>query len=496
MNNTILQMRGISKEFPGVLALDDINFDLSKGEVHVLFGENGAGKSTLIKIISGALEKTSGTIIIDGQSFKIQNPKHAIQLGIGTIYQELNLVPELTVAENLFLGREPSTKGGWVDNQQINEKTTEILLNLGVNVDPNLKISGLSIAMRQMTEISKAISMDCRILILDEPTSALTWQEIEQLFKIIRKLKQDNVAIIYISHRIEEIFEIGDRVTVLRDGKVVGTKNIKNTNQSELIQMMVNRELKEFYPKRTVKIGKESLRVEGLSRKKELEDINFAAHRGEILGLTGLMGSGRTELAMAIFGVNSIDGGKIYVHGRSYDINSPRKAMQLGLGYLPEDRQLQGLVLKLSLAENISLTDLEQISVKGVINFSAEYKQAKKAIKDLHIKATGVDQKVRYLSGGNQQKVVVGKWLACQTDIFILDEPTRGIDVAAKVEIYHLMNALADQGSTIIMISSELPEVIGMCDRIMVMRKGCIRGIFDSSKVTQEALLKCELGVE
>lgn len=496
MERTVLQMRGIRKEFPGVIALEDVDFDLKRGEVHVLFGENGAGKSTLIKIISGALEKTRGTIHINGQITPIQNPKHALQLGICTIYQELNLVPELTVAENIFLGREPASRSGWIDNKNMNEKTAQILSNLGVDIDPELKISGLSIAMRQMAEISKAISMDCRILILDEPTSALTWQEIKHLFKIIEKLKEENVAIIYISHRIEEIFEIGDRVTVLRDGKVVGTRNIEDTQQSELIQMMVNRELKEFYPPRSVEIGKESLRVEGLSQKGKLDDINFSSHRGEILGLTGLMGSGRTELAMALFGVDPIDGGTIYLNGEACKIDSARKAMQLGLGYVPEDRQLQGLVLKLSLAKNISLTDLEQVSSKGLINFQAEHKQAQKAIQNLHIKTTGPDQKVRFLSGGNQQKVVIGKWLACQTDIFLLDEPTRGIDVAAKVEIYQLINSLAARGATIVLISSELPEVIGMCDRIIVMREGRINGIFDSSTVTQEILLKCELGVE
>ena len=496
MESAILQMREIRKEFPGVVALDNVDLDLKKGEVHVLFGENGAGKSTLIKIISGALEKTSGTIRINDQITPIQNPKHALELGICTIYQELNLVPELTVGENIFLGREPISSSGWINNKKLTVKTGHILDDLGVDIDPEVKVSGLSIAMRQMTEISKAISMDCKILILDEPTSALTWQEIKHLFKIIRKLKKQNVAIIYISHRIEEIFEIGDRVTVLRDGKVVGSRDIENTGQSELIQMMVNRELKEFYPQRSVKIGEESLCVEELSSQPKLEDISFSARRGEILGLTGLMGSGRTELALAIFGVDPIDEGNIYINGKQCKINSPRKAMQLGLGYVPEDRQLQGLVLKLSLAKNISLTNLEQVSSKGMINFQAEHKQAEKAIKDLRIKATGTDQEVRNLSGGNQQKVVIGKWLACQTDIFILDEPTRGIDVAAKVEIYNLINSLADQGATIILISSELPEVLGMCDKIMVMREGRINGLFESKKVNQEILLKCELGVE
>lgn len=488
-------MQQIRKEFPGVVALDGVDFDLRSGEVHVLLGENGAGKSTLVKIISGAHTKNSGTLLIDGIPLEIQNPGHALKLGIATIYQELNLVPKLTVAENIFLGREPVRKGGWIHTRRMVADARRVLSRLGVDIAPDATVAELGIAPKQMVEISRAISTDCRILILDEPTSALTWQEIEQLFKTIARLKESGVAIIYISHRIEEIFEIGDRVTVLRDGKVVGTRDTAKIEPQELIRMMVARELKEYYPKRSVEIGEEALCVEHLSRSGVLEEINFLVRKGEILGLTGLMGSGRTELARAIFGVDSIDTGAIYVNGQRCKIDSPRRAIELGLGYMTEDRQLQGLILKLSLGKNISLPDLDRVSKVGFIKTGSERRLAEHFIRELQIKTTGPDQLARDLSGGNQQKVVIGKWLACYADIFILDEPTRGVDVAAKVEIYQLMNSLTADGAAIIVISSELPEVIGMCDRILVMRQGRINGEFEAAEVTQEALLECELGV-
>ena len=491
----ILEMRHICKKFPGVVALDDVNFQLYEGEVHVLLGENGAGKSTLIKIISGAYSKDSGAMILEGIPADIQSPGHALELGIGTIYQELNLVSQLTVAENIFLGREPVNKLGIIDSRQVIRNARNVLAALKVEIDPQARVVDLGIAQQQIVEILKAISMQMKILILDEPTSALTCQEIEKLFETIRQLKEKGVGIIYISHRIEEIFEIGDRVTVLRDGRVVRTCSIDAVDSSDLIRLMVARELKEHFPKRKAMIGAEALRVEHLTRTDILDDINFVLQKGEILGITGLMGSGRTELARAIFGVDGIDSGNIYINGKKWVIDSPRKAIEAGLGYMTEDRKLQGLIFKLSVGKNISLASLDRVSNLGIIMTESEQQLAKRFIQELQIKTTGPDQLVQSLSGGNQQKVVIAKWLACQSDIFIFDEPTRGIDVAAKVEIYQLMNTLTARGAAIIMISSELPEVIGMSDRILVMCHGRINGEFDPSNILQEELLKCGLGI-
>lgn len=496
LRKTVLKLEHICKEFPGVVALDNFNLEVRSGEVHVLLGENGAGKSTLIKIISGAVSKTAGTVLIDGCPTEIQNPKHSLDLGIATIYQELNLVPELTVAENIFLGREYMTKWGFIDTGRMFRDAREILSGLGVDIHTERKITDLGIAQQQMVEISKAISMDCRLLILDEPTSALTNQEIQQLFMTIRRLKQNGVGIIYISHRIDEIFEIGDRVTVLRDGKLVGTHDIASVDSEILIQLMVDRKLKDQFPKQKTVKGEESLRVESLSRKGVLKEIYFSLHKGEILGICGLMGSGRTELARAIFGADPIDSGDIFLNGTKVEIKSPRKAIELGIGYLSEDRKLQGLILKLSVAKNISLPNLDAVSSSGMISAQSERQLSEHYLKELQIKATGPDQLVQLLSGGNQQKVVISKWLACHSDILIFDEPTRGIDVAAKVEIYLLMNQLVARGASIIMISSELPEILGMSDRILVMRQGQIRGEFMPENTTQEKLLKCGLGVE
>jgi len=492
----ILEMRHICKKFPGVVALDDVNFNLKAGEVHVLLGENGAGKSTLIKIIAGAVSKTGGTMTLGGTVTEIHSPRQAMALGIVTIYQELNLVTGLTVAENIYLGRETVTKLGFIDSDRMRKDTRRILASLELDIDPDSKVAGLGIAQMQMVEISKAISMDCRLLILDEPTSALTNQEIQQLFMTIRRLKQNGVGIIYISHRLDEIFEIGDRVTVLRDGKLVGTHDIASVDSEILIQLMVDRKLKDQFPKQKTVKGEESLRVESLSRKGVLKEIYFSLHKGEILGICGLMGSGRTELARAIFGADPIDSGDIFLNGTKVEIKSPRKAIELGIGYLSEDRKLQGLILKLSVAKNISLPNLDAVSFGGMLSAQSERQLSEHFLKELQIKATGPDQLVQSLSGGNQQKVVISKWLACHSDILIFDEPTRGIDVAAKVEIYHLMNQLLARGASIIMISSELPEILGMSDRILVMRQGQIRGEFMSENTTQEKLLKCGLGVE
>lgn len=488
-DDVILKMEHIRKVFPGVIALDDIHFDLRAGEVHVLLGENGAGKSTLVKILSGAYQKTAGKIHLSGKETNIRSPKHAQQSGISIIYQELNLVPHLSAAENIFLGREPMLAAGIIDRKKLLEKSRKILSDLGVSIDVRRPVSGLGVAEQQMVEVAKALSLDAKILIMDEPTSALTEREINELFATIRKLKLQRVSIIYISHRLEELFEIGDRVTVLRDGKVVGTVDIGTTNKAELIRMMVNRELTEQFPKKKAGTGEEVLRIEGITRDGELDNVSFSLRRGEVLGIAGLMGAGRTELARAIFGVDKLDSGKIYIRGEAKKVKSPRSAINLGMGFLTEDRKSQGLVLSLSVKENICLSSIERFSRLGRMDAKAENEASNRYIKDLRIKTSNLNQKVMFLSGGNQQKVVLSKWLCSQADIFIFDEPTRGIDVGSKVEIYELMNRLTAGGVAIIMISSELPEILGMSDRILVMGRGTVTAEFDVDEATQEKIL-------
>lgn len=492
-------MREIRKTFPGVVALDRVSFDLRRGEVHILLGENGAGKSTLMKILSGAYQKDGGEILIDGREVEIRNPRHSQSLGIGIIYQELNLVPHLSAAENIYLGREPSRAGlpffpFIVDRKAMNRSARELLAGLGVDLDVRRPVGELSIAEQQMVEIAKAVSLDARILIMDEPTAVLTEREIRELFSRIRKLKADGVSIIYISHRMEELFEIGDRVTVLRDGSVVGTRDIADVTKPELIRMMVDRELTQQFPKVAAPRGSEVLRVEGLNRAGVLRDISFSLCEGEILGIAGLLGSGRTELARAIFGLDRTDSGRIHIKGKLQRIASPRRAINLGLGFLTEDRKTQGLVLPLSVRENICLPSVDAFSRMGIVSRSREAEAAAKYCKDLRIKTTGLEQRVVNLSGGNQQKVVLSKWLVSRGDILIFDEPTRGIDVGSKAEIYELMNRLTARGAAIIMISSDLPEVLGMSDRILVMHQGRINGEFSAAEATQEKILHRALG--
>ena len=487
-------MRDIRKSFPGVVALDQVNLSVAKGEVHILLGENGAGKSTLMKILSGAYEKDSGKIFVNGIETEIRSPRHARDLGISIIYQELNLVPHLSAAENIFLGREPSSIPGLVDHRQMYARSGEILRGLGVDFDPRSLVKELSVAEQQMVEIAKAVSLDASILIMDEPTSALTEKEIKELFARIRKLKAAGVSIIYISHRMEELFEIGDRVTVLRDGRLVGTREIREVEKSDLIRMMVNRELTQQFPKVAAAKGAEVLRTRGLTREGAIHDVDLTLHEGEVLGIAGLLGSGRSELARVIFGLDKPDAGEIYIKGRLTKISSPRQAINLGIGFLTEDRKTQGLVLPLSTGENICLPSVERFSRAGVVRAREEREAAEKYLRDLRIKATGISQKVMFLSGGNQQKVVLSKWLCCRGRILIFDEPTRGIDVGSKAEIYQLMNDLTAAGAAIIMISSELPEVLGMSDRILVMHKGRINGEFIAADATQERILHCALG--
>jgi ribose transport system ATP-binding protein len=467
---------------------------LRRGEVHILLGENGAGKSTLMKILSGAYQKSAGQIILESREVEIRNPKHAQTLGISTIYQEFNLIPHLSVGENIFLGREPARLPGLINQRAIFQNAKHALRALGLDLNPRNLVRELRVAEQQMVEVAKALSLDARILIMDEPTAALTEHEIVELFTAIRRLKEKDVSIVYISHRIEELFEIGDRVTVLRDGHSVGTYDVRRTSKSELIRLMVNRELTELFPKEKTPIGQEILRVDGLSTKGFLKDISFSLHKGEVLGIAGLLGAGRTELARAIFGLDKITSGTIRINGAIQKIGSPRTAINSGIGFLTEDRKSQGLVLTLSVERNLCLSSIEKFSKWGVMDTRQERRAAGRYVNELRIKTPSLDQKVVFLSGGNQQKVVLSKWLCSQAEVFIFDEPTRGVDVGAKAEIYQLMNRLAAEGVAIIMISSELLEVLGMSDRILVMRAGQIAGEFSAEEATQERILQCALG--
>lgn len=490
----ILEMNHIHKVFPGVVALDDVHFNLKQGEVHVLLGENGAGKSTLIKILSGAYEKTSGQIFIEGKEKLIKNPKHAQSLGISTIYQEFNLIPHLTVGENIFLGREPVLLPTVIHDKKLHDEAQKILNDLGVRINSHSPVYQLGVAEKQMVEVAKALSVEAKILIMDEPTSALTESEIEELFAAIQRLKKRGVSIIYISHRLSEINKIGDRITVLRDGKYIGTHDVQAVKEQELIRMLVNRELKEQFPRTCNKRGKKLLQITGLGKTGILDDISFTLFRGEILGIAGLLGSGRTELARVLFGVDRYEKGEIIFQGEKVRFRSPRHAIIHGIGFLTEDRKSQGLILSLSVKENICLPSVRRFSFWGVMDAVQERRTAERYIQELNIKATGINQKVMYLSGGNQQKVVMSKWLCSEADLLIFDEPTRGIDVGAKVEIYRWMNRLKENGAAIIMISSELPEVLGMSDRILVMHEGTIGGEFNPDETTQEEILQCAIG--
>lgn len=490
----ILQMVGITKQFPGVLALDNVSFEVERGEIHALVGENGAGKSTLLKILAGALPMDKGEILLDGKPVHFTSPLDAINMGIAVIYQEFNLVPYLSAGENIFLGREPRKFNGFVDFKTLHAKAQAILDRIGANFSSKEIVSRLSVAQQQMTEIAKALSQNAQIIAMDEPTSALTEREVEHLFDIARGLKEEGVAIIFVSHRLEEVFQIADRITVLRDGKYVGTKRVEETNRDEVITMMVGREIKEKIPKRPAPIGEEILRVEGLARRGVFSDISFTLHKGEILGLAGLVGSGRTEIARAIFGADPLDSGKIYLEGKEVHIRSPQDAIRLGIGLLTEDRKRYGLVLPMSVRENTTLANLMEVAMRGFINFSKERAVAQRFVDELAIKTPSVEQIARNLSGGTQQKLVLAKWLFTKSKVLIFDEPTRGIDVGAKVEIYELMNQLAERGVGIIMISSELPEVLGMSDRILVIHEGKIAGELKREEATQEKIMHLATG--
>ncbi|MFE4593785.1 sugar ABC transporter ATP-binding protein [Streptomyces laurentii] len=483
----LLRIEGIRKTFPGVVALDSVDFDLRRGEVHVLLGENGAGKSTLIKMLSGAYRPDSGRITVGGQEVRIQGAQDSERLGIATIYQEFNLVPDLTVAENIFLGRQPR-RFGLIDRKRMNTEAEALLARVGVDVDPRTLVRELGIARLQMVEIAKALSLNARVLIMDEPTAVLTTEEVEKLFRIVRKLREDGVGIVFITHHLEEIAALGDRVTVLRDGRSVDQVPA-STPEAELVRLMVGRSIEQQYPRERAGAGQALLKVRGLTRAGTFHDVGFEVRAGEVVGLAGLVGAGRTEVVRAVFGADPYDSGTVEVQGRRlrpYDVNA---AMDAGIGLVPEDRKGQGLVLDATVQENLGLVTLGRASRAGFVDRAGQRKAADRISKQLKVRMAGLHQHVGTLSGGNQQKVVIGKWLLADTKVLILDEPTRGIDVGAKVEIYQLINELTASGHAVLMISSDLPEVLGMSDRVLVMSQGRIAGELAAQDATQDAVM-------
>ena len=491
----LLMVRAIEKSFPGVRALSGVSFDAARGEVHALLGENGAGKSTLIKIVSGVFPPDRGEVLVDGRQVDLARPDDARRAGIATIYQELLLFPELTVAENIFMGHVPRAALGRIDWRAMHEKTNALLASLEIHdLRADRVVGSLSVGNRQRVEILRALSQDARILIMDEPTAALTEYDVTRLFDIVRKLKARGVAVIYISHRLNEIFEIADRVTVLRDGAHVATKRVADTDAAGLVQLMVGRRIESLFPKITVPIGQPVLEVKDLERRPLTKTVSLTVRAGEIVGLSGLVGSGRSELAQTIFGITPADSGEIRIAGQQVDIRSPAKARSLGVAYVPEDRGTQGLVRPMTVRENFSLAALGKVSFGGFIDRGAERKLAGDGVKRFAVKTSSLEQIAGKLSGGNQQKIVLGKWLANGPKLLILDEPTRGIDVGAKAEIHRLMGELAAQGLAILMISSELPEVLGMSDRVLVMREGRIVAEFSREQATQESIGAAMMG--
>lgn len=489
MSDIIVSMKNICKSFPGVKALDQVNFELRSGEVMALLGENGAGKSTLMKVLSGVYTRDEGSLEIFGKEYGHLTPKQAQQAGVAIIHQELNMCKHLTVTENMFLGREKQGRGA-LDNKSMEAEAKRILEDLKIDLSPNQIVGELPVSKQQMVEIAKALSINAQILIMDEPTSSLTAREIEDLFRIIKKLKSEGKGIVYISHRLEELQHIVDRVTIMRDGQYITAMNFKETTLDQIIAHMVGREIKEKFPRVECKKGKKIFEVKNLNAGRMVRDINFSAYEGEIVGFAGLMGAGRTETTRAIFGVDPKESGEIYVAGKEVKINCPMDAIKNGVVLAPEDRKKDGLCTKLSIRHNLALPNLDIVCNKfGVVNNKEEEKLCEKAVEDLKIKTPNVEVDSGNLSGGNQQKVVVGKWLARDSRVVIFDEPTRGIDVGAKVEIYHLMNDLKKQGIAVVFVSSEMPEVMGIADRIIVMCDGRITGEVMARETTQNEIL-------
>ena len=491
----LLRLDGIEKSFPGVRALRGVGFDVRAGEVHALLGENGAGKSTLIKVMSGVHRPDAGLLEVDGVAAQFASPDDARAAGIATIYQELLLFPELTVAENVFMGHAPKTRFGGLDWAAMRRRTTALLASLDIyDLDVNAIVGTLSVGNRQRVEILRALSQDARLLIMDEPTATLAEHDVARLFDIVRRLRARGVGVVYISHRMDEIFALADRVTVLRDGAYVGTREVAATDSPELVEMMVGRRIESLFPKITVPIGGPVLELRGLTRPPRTKGVSMTVRAGEIVGLAGLVGSGRSELAQVVFGVMPATSGTILLDGRAITVATPGEARRHGIAYVPEDRGTQGLVRQMSVRENMSLSVLRTVSSGSFLDIAAEERLAHEYVARLGIRTAGIEVAASKLSGGNQQKIVVGKWLATRPKVLILDEPTRGIDVGAKAEIHRLMGELAGRGLAILMISSELPEVLGMSDRVLVMRGGALVAEFSRADATQSVVVSAMMG--
>lgn len=489
MSEYILELKNINKRFSGVEVLHQVHFKLHPGEVHALLGENGAGKSTLIKVMTGFHQPDGGEIFLNGELVHFSDTRDSRQAGIAAIYQELSLFPDLDVAENIFVGRQPVTVGGRIDWRKLYKDAADLMTSLGVHLDLKQKARNLSIAQQQMVEIARAFSINARILIMDEPTSSLTLNEVADLFRLVRRLRDEGTAIVFISHRLEELFEIADRVTVLRDGAYVDTLTMEGVTRDDLIRMMVGRTITDLFPKQDVKAGEVALKVDHLTRSGAFYDVSFELHKGEILGMAGLVGAGRTNVARAIFGTEPATSGTIQVEGREVAVTSSRQAIHLGLAYVPEDRQLHGLIPAMHITSNISLPMLGNYASWGWLKNKLERKATYDAACQMEVRANNVWQNARELSGGNQQKVVLAKWLSTNPRILILDEPTRGIDVGTKAAVHALMSQLASEGMAILMISSELPEVLGMSDRIIVMHEGHMTAHFIRAEANQEKII-------
>ena len=485
----ILEMQHISKRFDATQAVEDVSLALYPGEVHALLGENGAGKSTLVKIITGVHQPDTGEILLEGGRFHFADPRAAQRAGIAAIYQEPSLFPDLDIAENIFVGRQPVGWGGRLQWQKMVEEANRLLVTLGVHLDPRTKARFLSVAEQQMVEIARALSTNAKILIMDEPTSSLTPAEVFELFRIVRQLRSAGTAIVFISHRLEDLFEMADRVTILRDGRFVGTRPMTDVTIENLIEMMVGRTLANLFPKQNVTLGEVMLDVTHFTRIGVFIDVSFQVRAGEIVGIAGLVGAGRTEVAQSIFGIAPPTAGAIKVQGKQVSIRSPQDAMALGIAYVPEDRQHHGLILPMTIAQNITLPIIRRFTRNGWLQHNAEERAAVEFADQMEVKRAEIGQQVRQLSGGNQQKVVLAKWLATNPRILILDEPTRGIDVGTKSAVHALMSELASRGLAILMISSELPEILGMSDRVLVMREGRITGEFSRTEATQERIM-------
>ncbi len=500
----ILEARGISKSFPGVRALQNVDLMLRRGKLMALLGENGAGKSTLMSIIAGVLKPDSGQILLDGQEVHFNGPRDAQAQGIAMIFQELNLIPYLSVAENIYLGREPLNGLGFIDYGSMNRDAAALLKRLDLNVNPSAIVASLRVGQQQVVEIAKALAGDARVIIMDEPTSALTEHEIEALFRIIASLKKKGVAIAYITHKLHELMRIGDDATVMRDGRLIATAPLKDLQHEDIVRMMVGRDLKDLYQQAAAAISEEVLRVEHVSLSHPeragdflLQDVNAVVHRGEVLGIFGLMGAGRTELLETIFGLHvKHSAGNVFIEGKEVWITSPSDAIAAGLALAPEDRKKEGLILEMSVAENVTLASLWRVLLLGLINESAELRRAEEAVQQFRIKTPSVQQRIRNLSGGNQQKVILAKWLATNPKVLLLDEPTRGIDINAKREIYILIDELKRKGLAVVVVSSELPEILAISDRIMVMCEGWKTAEFDRAEATEENIMHAALPQE